>query len=56
MKYYVLGEGYKEKEIAFSSAEELFYGVSEIIRELEAPVEELTGKRYRLYEDLQYMV
>ena len=56
VKYYSLTEGYKEKEVAFSTAEELFSSVMEIIRELEAPVEELTGKRYRLYEDLQYMV
>ncbi len=56
VKYYVLGEGHREKKIAFSSPEEIFHGVMEIIRELEAPVEELTGKRYRLYEDLQYMV
>ena len=56
VKYYVLGEGYKEKEIAFDSAEELFQGVMEIVRDLEEPVRELTGKSYRLYEDLQYMV
>ncbi len=55
-KYYVLGEGFKEKEIAFDSAEDLFHGVMEIVRELEEPVRELTGKTYRLYEDLQYMV
>jgi threonyl-tRNA synthetase len=56
VKYYVLGEGFKEKEIAFSSAEELFHGTMEIVRELEEDVRDLTGKNYRMYEDLQYMV
>jgi len=56
IKYFVPGQGSKEKRVAFSSAEELFHGVMEIVRKLEEPVEELTGKRYRLYEDLQYYI
>lgn len=56
VKYYVPGEGQKEKEVAFASVADLFQGVMEIIRELEASVEELTGKKYRLPVDVQYMV
>ncbi len=56
VKYYVPGEGHREKEISFTDAADLFQGVMEIVRELEAPVEELTGKKYRLPVDLQYMV
>ena len=56
VRYVTPGEGHKEKEVAFTSVEELAEGILDVVRGLEEPVEELTGKKYRVYEELQYYV
>ncbi len=57
VKYYDLSEGrHREVPFAFSGPEEIVQAVLGVAEKLEESVYELTGRRYRLYEDLNYMV
>ncbi len=57
IKYYNLYERrYLQKRERFADVAELAQAVLDVVEELEEPVRELTGKEYRIYEDLSYML
>ncbi len=56
INYYMPGEGKKEKKTGFKSVEELYMATLDVVEEFEAPVKEITGRKYRLFEDMGYLV